>query len=139
MPEQVHHSGAEGIVTAAGIDWNVKSWEATETIGTRDTTNTSDYVPAENRVYRNQEGYKCSLEGTFEFDWDSNNSPVDPANLDTTIRAGNKVPVVLTLPNGRAITLPKALITSTPIKTEGMEGIFSVTVQFGNAGPYIWS
>lgn len=136
---QEFHSGAEGTVTAAGVDWNVKEFDFTETVEEREVTNTSDWDSDTKRVYVNVVPTKSSVEGTFSFDWDALNSPIPAGELDSTLRAGNTVPVVLALPDGRNLNMPRAFIKSMPVKSEGPGGIFSVECQFRNAGKYTFN
>jgi hypothetical protein len=128
----LNHAGFEGKATINGTDPNIDKWSMTESVQDNDVTTTGDYVSGENRAYTRHFAGKCSLEGTIEFPYDSNNDP-----WPGSIRAGTILTnVILTKTTGHVITMPQAFTKSVALDQGGMDGVFKYTLSISNQGPY---
>jgi hypothetical protein len=130
---QEPHSGLEGKVVAGGVDWNVHSWDGSESDVEQEYTNTSHFDPTEKIAYEAWHSVKRRFEGTFNFTYDSNNEPMP------TLRAGNKVPATFTKTSGKTFNFPLIKIKELRITNGDRDGLFMVTVSFRNDGKYTFT
>jgi hypothetical protein len=131
MP-QTYHSGGQAIVKIGGVDYNANNVEFTEETNENDTTTTADWDAGEQMLYHNRQGTKRKADGTADLLWDSLNQPI-PA-----LRAGVVAAMTVDFPNGKKANFPSILIKSTPIKSGGMDNLYSVQISWGNKGKYTW-
>jgi hypothetical protein len=126
------HSGGEGIFKFGGVDWNATNVSVREEVTEVEITNTSNWDPTDKTLYFDRTGVKRKLDGTASLQWDALNAP------SPTMRANSVGSCDITFPNGKHLNMPSAMIKGIPYETGGMDGIYTLQIEFGNKGKYNW-
>lgn len=129
MPTQVNHRGFECPVLLDGVDLHVTKWDGTSTTTELTRTNTSHYVPAEDRCYKSVIGGVTSFEGTINFEYDSNNKPWP------NLRDGNFVELAeLQCDNTGTKISCRIYIKTLKIAPDNIDGLVTGEITFSSDG-----
>ncbi len=130
---QEYHSGGEGIVLMGTVDYNASGCTLTPTVADTDITTTADYDAVDKFLYENVQGVRRSASGEVSIFWDALNQPT-PA-----LREGAIIAINVVFPGGKHFDCPKALVSSIPLDTGGMTGVYSVKVNWKSKGKYTFA
>jgi len=119
------YSGKDGKVKANAVDMNVSKWSASVTVAEVDCSTTGDAGWTDTR------GWVKSVEGSFEFNFDTGKSPFAAAQLLTP---GEICPLELFVDPTKKLA-GNALITKVDPTSE-YKGKITATANFKNSGAW---
>lgn len=130
---QLFKSGKRGTIAFDSWTLEVTGWTFTAEGKIEDTTNTGDYVVAEDRVYESHILTTLSGKGTCKAVWDFNDIPTGGGAPE--LAPGLECAVTLHLDENSYILCPKVTVTNLPIVSE-VKGKISFDVEFTCNGPF---